>query len=346
MIRFTCICVSVSTPWRSATAARLHANFAPPPPFYPQCHTVTPHHLVVGAELVCLVYNLRRFMRRPYRRGAALQNRTPSRQRHEAFEDYMSPEFRLQIIVTMIFLASAIATVAFVIAMPGGMAMPGGWEMSMMWMLMPNQTWLSAAALFVAMWAAMMVTMMLPSTLPLLELFQRTLRFRGGARVGQLTAWLGVGYLSAWLAFGGLAYATGVAIGNIAMASAPISRLVPVAAGAALLLAGVYQFTPWKRACLTRCRNPVSILSRHLSTSRRGALRLGLIHGGFCVGCCWGLMLMQLVLGIMSLVAMVLVASVIAAEKLLPHGETIAKITGAVAIVAGIATMAMASGIL
>lgn len=164
----------------------------------------------------------------------------------------MSPEFRLQIVATVIFFASAIATAAFVAnmnsAMPGGMAMAGRWEMSMMWMRMPDQTWLMAAVLFVAMWAAMMVAMMLPSTLPLLMLFQRTLRFRGETRVGQLTTWLGLGYLGAWLAFGVLAYATGVAIGSIAMASAPISRLVPVAAGAALLLAGIYQFTPWKHA--------------------------------------------------------------------------------------------------
>jgi predicted metal-binding membrane protein len=254
----------------------------------------------------------------------------------------MNSENRLQVVVALIFLAAAGMTAAFVASMAGGMTMPGGWKMSMMWMVMPGQTWPMAALMFVAMWVAMMVAMMLPSTWPLLSLYQRIMRFRGERRVGWLTAWLGLGYLSAWLGFGILAYAIGLAVGGAAMASEAVSRLVPTGGGLMFVLAGIYQLTPWKTTCLMRCRNPVSVLSQHLSSSWRTALRLGALHGGFCVGCCWGLMLIQIVLGIMSLAAMVLVAGIIAAEKLLPQGELIARISGAAAIVAGMATMATA----
>jgi predicted metal-binding membrane protein len=115
-----------------------------------------------------------------------------------------------------------------------------------------------------------------------------------------------------------------------------VSRAVPAASGIALVVAGIYQLTPWKTACLRHCRNPTQLMAGHLG--RRGwrdALGLGLHHGAFCAGCCWGLMLVQLVLGVMSIGAMALVAAVIAAEKLLAGGVGIARTAGVAAIVAG-----------
>jgi predicted metal-binding membrane protein len=220
--------------------------------------------------------------------------------------------------------------------MEGGMSMPGGWTMSMMWMRMPGQTWAAASTMFVAMWVAMMIAMMLPSALPMLLLYRRVIRFRGEAGVALATWSVGAGYFAIWMGFGLGAYAIGVALTQAAMRSATFSRAMPIVSAAALITAGVYQLTSWKAACLEHCRDPFHLMARHLGRPGwRGALELGLHHGAFCAACCWGLMVVQLVLGVMSLGAMVLVAVVIAAEKLLASGVLIARFAGATAIVAG-----------
>ena len=99
-------------------------------------------------------------------------------------------------------------------------------------------------------------------------------------------------------------------------------------------MAGIYQLTPWKAACLKHCRDPLALVAHHLAGGRAGALRLGIHHGAFCAACCWALMLIQLVLGTMNLAVMVGVALVIAMEKLLSRGEWLAKATGIAAIAA------------
>jgi predicted metal-binding membrane protein len=115
----------------------------------------------------------------------------------------------------------------------------------------------------------------------------------------------------------------------------PVSRAVPASTGAALIACGIYQLTPWKSACLRHCRDPLSVVACHLRGGIPGAFRLGVHHGAFCAACCWGLMLAQLVLGVMNLAVMALVAAVIALEKLAPRSEWIVRIIGAAAIVAG-----------
>jgi predicted metal-binding membrane protein len=220
--------------------------------------------------------------------------------------------------------------------MSGGMSMPGGWTMSMMWMRMPGQSWAAAAAVFVAMWTAMMIAMMLPSALPMMLLYRRVLAFRAEEGIALATLCVGAGYFAVWLAFGAVAYAAGVAVCAVAMRAEAVSRAVPVASAAALVVAGMYQLTPWKSACLRHCRNPVQLMTHHLGRAEwRDSFGLGLHHGAFCAGCCWGLMLVQLALGVMDVAAMVVVAAVIAAEKLLPQGERIARFSGLAAIAAG-----------
>jgi predicted metal-binding membrane protein len=238
-----------------------------------------------------------------------------------------------------VFLATAALTLYFARAMAGGMPMPGGWTMSMMWMVMPGQPRLSAALVFIAMWAAMMVAMMLPSTLPLLLLYRRVALFRGEARVGFATALLAAAYFFVWTLFGVLAYFAGSAMARLAMSSASAARSIPPLTGVALLVAGLYQLTPWKYACLRHCRDPLLLVARHLGGGWRGALRLGLHHGSFCAACCWALMLIQLVVGIMSIPAMVAVAAVIATEKLLRRGEWVARAVGVAALLAGAAVL-------
>ena len=235
------------------------------------------------------------------------------------------------------FAVAAGMTLYLTRSMSGGMLMPGKWTMSMMWMVMPGQSWLSAALSFVGMWLAMMVAMMLPSSLPMLLLYRRAAAFRGESHLGFLTLVLGTGYFLVWLLFGVVAYAAGVAMAHAAMASVVVCRAIPLAASGALVLAGIFQLTPWKSACLQHCRDSLSVVAHHLYGGWRGALALGIHHGAFCAACCWALMLIQLVLGVMNLAVMVVVGVVIALEKLLPRGELVARVVGSAAILCGFA---------
>lgn len=246
-----------------------------------------------------------------------------------------SGEQALFLSAAVLFAASAFVTLYFVGAMPGGMQMAGGWTMSMMWMRMPGRGWLSTSLVFATMWLAMMVAMMLPSALPMFLVYEKTARFRGDRHVGLVTWCLGVGYFGCWLAFGLVAYACGVGIAHVAMASDLISRAIPIACGISLIGAGAYQLTPLKGACLKHCRDPLSLIADHVGKGWRGAAALGVHHGAFCAACCWSLMLTQLVVGVMNLPAMMIIAGVIAGEKLLPIGVQVAKGAGILSIAAG-----------
>lgn len=224
--------------------------------------------------------------------------------------------------------------------MAGGMEMPGGWTMSMAWMPMGSR--LQSALTFAGMWVAMMVAMMLPSTLPMLRLYRKAAVFRGEVRVGLLSTIVAAGYFGVWTVFGMLAYIAGLAISFAAMKSGTFSRAVPIATGAALIAAGVYQLSPWKSACLKHCRDPLSVVAAHLEGGWRGALRLGIHHGAFCTACCWALMLIQLALGIMEILVMIVVALVIALEKLFPRGLVVARVTGVLAVGGGFVLVARA----
>jgi predicted metal-binding membrane protein len=243
------------------------------------------------------------------------------------------------IMAFLVFLCAAGATLYFNYTMSGGMRMPGHWTMSMMWMPMGGE--LGAAGIFAVMWLAMMVAMMLPSTMPMLLLYRRAADLRGTKHVGQAMFVLGGGYFFVWTLFGVLVYVIGVFLARGAMHSDVFSRAFPFAGGLALCIAGIYQLTPWKTACLKHCRDPLTLVADNLDRGRFGALRIGIHHGAFCAACCWALMLIQLVLGVMNLAAMVAVAVVIALEKLLPRGQWLARAAGLVAIGAGIIIAAL-----
>jgi predicted metal-binding membrane protein len=247
------------------------------------------------------------------------------------------PERAVYLSSLAVFTAAAVVTLYLTRSMSGGMPMPGNWTMNMMWMVMPGQAWLGAALSFVGMWLAMMVAMMLPSSLPMLLLYRRAAAFRGETHLGLMTFVLGTGYFFVWLLFGVIAYVAGTAVTQAAMASVTVCRVIPLAAGGALVLAGVFQLTPWKSACLRHCRDPLSVVAHHLHGGWRGTLRLGIHHGAFCAACCWALMLVQLVLGAMNLAVMVIVGVVIALEKLIPRGELVARAVGAASILGGVA---------
>lgn len=223
------------------------------------------------------------------------------------------------------FVVAVSATIYFNRSMADDMQMPGGWRMSMMWMRMPGQTWSLSALTFLLMWLAMMVAMMMPSAL---FMFLKTRR-----------RWLSLcymssGYFAIWFIAGFGIYVLGVKINEAAMHSEDLSRAVPLLSGASLIAAGVVQFTRWKMTQLLRCRSPFGCNSP--CPQDETSFRLGCRQGVDCCACCSALMTTQLVLGVMNPLVMVVVAIVIAAEKVLPRPDITARLGGVAAIAAGI----------
>ena len=217
--------------------------------------------------------------------------------------------------------------------------MPGGWRMSMAWMRMPGQTWLSAAAQFLGMWVVMMVAMMLPSLVPMLRRYRQAV-----GPTGRLTALVSAGYFFVWTVFGMVAFVVGFALAALEMQHSTLARTVPIIAGLVVSIAGALQFTTWKARHLACCREATECghaLSGDLNTAWRYGLRLGL----HCCQCCAGLMVILLVIGLMDLRAMAVVWAAITIERLAPAGEHVARAIGVVAIVAGLFLIARAAGL-
>ena len=217
-------------------------------------------------------------------------------------------------------LAAALLILALVAWIVAGVAMRG--------MDAGPGTDLGALGWFMGVWVTMMTAMMLPSAAPAVFLFSSLRRDAPPA------AFL-LGYLLAWTAVGLGAYVAFRALREVAPSFTAWGERGPWVAGGALVLAGTYQLSPLKTRCLRNCRAPVGFLLR----SRTGALaavRAGLGHGVYCVGCCVGLMLALFALGVMSLVWMASVAVAILAEKVLPGGERTARVLAVVLVAGGI----------
>ena len=238
-------------------------------------------------------------------------------------------------VASLVFVLAALLTWRGVVSMRGGMPMPGGWTMPMMWMVMPGEASWNAAWMFLLMWQAMMIAMMLPSAWPMLSLYRRTAKHTALRHAGLATFLVAAGYFAVWLAFGAAACAIGLQISRLAMQSDRVSLWVPSAAGLALIGAGIYQLTPLKQACLHHCRDPILFLGHVWRPGFAGALRVGVHHGAYCAACCWALMLIQMVLGVMNLGVMIAVAAVIAGEKLWKRGPLLARASGVAAIAIG-----------
>jgi len=181
---------------------------------------------------------------------------------------------------------------------------------------------LGSLSFYVGAWIVMMAAMMFPSISPMVRtyaLVQRSRYVRRG--LGEPTAAIlafVAGYLLTWSIFGLIAYATFVLLRALDMPTFSWEQGGPYLAGGVILAAAVYQLTPLKDACLSRCRGPLDFLTERWRDGVGGALVLGLEHGGWCVGCCWALMAALFALGVMSVGWMVFIAALIAVEKLLP----------------------------
>jgi predicted metal-binding membrane protein len=178
-----------------------------------------------------------------------------------------------------------------------------------------------ALGFFVGAWVVMMAAMMFPSIAPMVLMYARMQagkRARGQAAPAGATAAFVLGYLTTWAAAGALGYAIFEAARSLSIEALSWTAGGPYLAGGVIAAAAVYQLTPLKDVCLRKCRNPFIFLMTAWRPGRLGALRMGLEHGGWCVGCCWMLMAALFALGVMSVGWMVFVAALIAVEKLLP----------------------------
>ena len=200
------------------------------------------------------------------------------------------------------------------------MATPAGWT-------------LSYAILMFFMWWIMMIAMMLPSASPMILLHakvQRRANSKDGNTGGLMpTAAFAFGYLVTWGFFSAIATSLQWAFEQTGVLSPMMMNSTnTIFAGFILLFAGAYQLTPIKQACLKHCRGPLQFLSQHWQPGSGGAFQMGLRHGAFCLGCCWGLMAILFFGGIMNLYWIIGLAAIVLLEKLLPAGQIFGKITG------------------
>jgi predicted metal-binding membrane protein len=241
----------------------------------------------------------------------------------------------------LVFVASVLLTVVWCGAMSAmrGMLMPGGWTMSMVWMRVPGQTWLSAAASFVGMWEVMMVAMMMPSLVPMLQRYREAVGRTGETRLGRFTAIVGVGYYVVWAILGAAVFPLGTALTSTEMRFPLLARAVPVATGAIIIIAGALQFTRWKAQRLNCCQEGPAC-SHVIGTHPGGAFRHGLNLGVHCSYCCASLTAILLAVGVMDLRPMILITGAITAERLAPSGQHAARAIGVVAVAAGVLLIA------
>lgn len=200
------------------------------------------------------------------------------------------------------------------------------------------------AALMFAMWWVMMIAMMVPSAAPMVLLFTAIKRKQEARVSPPVEAWVFLsGYLLIWAGFSLIAILAQWGLDRAGLLSMAMASTSAVLGGLILLAAGLYQFTPVKNACLRYCQSPVLFLSQYWQAGPKGALRMGLWHGSYCLGCCWFLMAVLFVAGIMNLVWIAGIALYVACEKLLPFGRGLSRAAGVALIVSGAIVLARAT---
>jgi predicted metal-binding membrane protein len=202
-------------------------------------------------------------------------------------------------------------------------------------MAMPQmQAWgIADFALMFSMWAVMMIAMMTPSAAPMILIFAGVNRRRREQEHSYVpTSVFLVGYLVVWAAFGVLATAAQWGLHAVSLLSPVAAITSPVLGGVLLLVAGTYQWTPLKHACLSKCRSPMGFVLHEWREGRWGAFLMGLKHGGYCTGCCWTLMALLFVAGIMNLLWVAAIAGFVLLEKAAPGGERLGRMAGVVLV--------------
>jgi predicted metal-binding membrane protein len=203
---------------------------------------------------------------------------------------------------------------------------------------------LGGLGFYVTVWVVMMGAMMFPSVAPTVMMYDRLRdghRARGRGAAPDATPIFVLGYLLVWTAAGLVAYGLLAAGGELDPAFLAWDEAGRWLAGGVIVAAGIYQLTPWKQACLVKCRSPMMFLAERWRDGRAGALGLGARHGTWCLGCCWALMAALFAVGVMSIGWMAVIAAFIAAEKLLPWPKTSRHAVGVALVVLGLAVSIM-----
>jgi predicted metal-binding membrane protein len=241
----------------------------------------------------------------------------------------------------------AVLAWAYVLWLAVDMSMPGmnmgGFRMVPafgMGMMAPAATPWSAVefVLVFVMWTVMMVGMMAPSAAPMILMYARVGRQRKGAsQPFAATGWFVAGYFLAWAGFSLAATLVQWVLDRTALLDNRMASANLLLGALVLMAAGLYQWTPLKDTCLAHCQTPIGFLMRHggFRSNVRGCLRLGLLHGTYCVGCCWILMALLFVVGVMNVLWIALLALLVLLEKLTPRGRQIARVAGVACIAAG-----------
>ena len=239
---------------------------------------------------------------------------------------------RTTLFIVVIILTAAAWLLTYSSSQNMGLMMQMGVPMSLG---MEGWAGVTSFAVFMGMWLVMMVAMMLPSSYPTL-LLHRTVYLKRTPNATGGTFLFALSYFLVWTASGTLFYAAYVLIGTL-RGVVPGSQLIVLrAAGLALIVSGLYQWSSLKFACLKHCQSPLLFISEHWHDGQIGAVRMGAVHGVYCFGCCWGLMVILFVMGIMHLGWMAAVGALILLEKIAPRGKWISQTIGAVFVVVGI----------
>ncbi len=258
-------------------------------------------------------------------------------ERPEPVEELEAVLRRDRVIVGASLTAVVVLAWAYMLYLARGMS-----SMSANGMAMPQmQSWGSVdLALLFVMWAVMMVAMMVPSAAPLILMVAAVNRQRR-ERADPLVptgVFLG-GYLLVWTVFSVTATLAQWGLHTRALLSPGMVSTSPVLGGLLLLVAGVFQLTPLKQACLRHCRSPWGFVMAHWRDGPLGALRMGIRHGAYCVGCCWMLMALLFVAGVMNLLWVATISAFVSLEKVLPQGERVGRLAGGVLVLTGISVV-------
>jgi predicted metal-binding membrane protein len=193
------------------------------------------------------------------------------------------------------------------------------------------------------MWTIMMIGMMLPSAAPMALFYAAIVRKNRERGTTLPAAWLfTVGYLLVWMAFSLGATALQVLFEEAQLASSMMVATSKWLSGVILIAAGGYQWSPLKDKCLAQCHSPIQFITGHWQGGRFGALRMGVTHGLYCVGCCWTIMLLLFVGGVMNLLWVAVIAGFILLEKLMPRGRLVGRMAGLGLIVCGVISLVAA----
>jgi predicted metal-binding membrane protein len=229
---------------------------------------------------------------------------------------------------------------ASIASMPAMPSMPATPSSSMSGMAMAGAWGRDDLLVAFAMWVVMMVAMMVPSAAPVLLLFATLNRRRRERQQPAVpTAVFLLGYLAVWSAFSVLATLAQAVLHRASLLSPSVAATSAWISGGLLVLAGVYQWTPLKAACLVACRSPLAFLMTRWRDGASGAVIMGLRHGLYCLGCCWLLMALLFVAGVMNLLWVAVIAAFVLVEKTVPGGPWVGRLAGAALVVAGLVVL-------